>query len=96
VFEIRVLREIFGPKRDEMTEEWRKLHNGELHDPYCSPNIIWFIKLRIMRWVGHVARMGERRSAYRILVRKPEDRRPLEIFRRRWEGNIVMCRSWGV
>ena len=78
MFENRVLRRIFGPKRNEVTGEWRKLHNEELHDLYCSPNIIWVIKTRIVRWVGHVARMGERRGAYRISVVRPEGSRPLE------------------
>jgi hypothetical protein len=71
VFENRVLRRIFGPKRDEVTGEWRKLHNEELRDLYSSPNIVRIIKSR-MRWVGHVARMGEKRNAYRLLVRMPE------------------------
>ena len=77
VFENRVLRRIFGPKRDEVTGEWRKLHIVELNDPYFSPNIFLVIKSRRMRWAGHVARMGERRGAYRILVGKPERKRPL-------------------
>jgi hypothetical protein len=88
VFENRVLRRIFGPKRDEVTGEWRKLHNEELHDLYSSASIIRIIKLRWMRWVEHVARMGERRNAYRFLVGKPEGRRPLERTRRRWMDNI--------
>jgi hypothetical protein len=71
-----VLRRIFGPKRDEVTGEWRKLHNKELHDLYSSPSIIRIIKSRRMRWVGHVVRMGEKRNAYRLLVGKPEGRRP--------------------
>jgi hypothetical protein len=75
VFENRVLRRIFGPKRDEVTGEWRKLHNKELHDLYSSPNIIGIIKSRRMRWAGHVARMGEKRNAYRLLVGKPEGKR---------------------
>jgi hypothetical protein len=70
VFENRVLRRIFGPKRDEATEEWRKLHDEELNDLYCSPNIVRVIKSRRMRWAGHVARMGERRGVYMVLVRK--------------------------
>jgi hypothetical protein len=86
VFKNRVLRRIFGPKRDEVTGEWRKLHNEELHDVYSSPNINRIIKLRSMRWAGHVARMGEKRNAYRLLVRKPEGRRPLGRPRRRWVG----------
>jgi len=72
VFENRVPRRIFGPKRDEVTGEWRKLHNEELNDFYSSPNIIRVIKLRRMRWVGHLARMGESRGVYRVLVGKPE------------------------
>jgi hypothetical protein len=76
VFENRVLRRIFGPKRNEMTGGWRKLHNEELHNLYSSPSIIRMAKLR-MRWAGHVARVGEKRKAYRILVGKQEDKRPL-------------------
>ena len=68
---------IFGPKRDEVTGEWRKLHNEELNDLYCSPNIALVIKWRRMKWEGHVARMGERRSVYSVLVGKPEGKRPL-------------------
>jgi hypothetical protein len=77
VFENKVLRRIFGPKRDEVTREWRRLHNKELYALYSSPNIIRVIKSRRLRWAGHVARMGERRGAYRGLVGKPEGRRPL-------------------
>jgi hypothetical protein len=77
VFENRVLRRIFGPERDEVTGEWRKLHNEELHDLYSSPSIIRIIKAKRMRWAGHVSRMGEKRNAYRLLVGKPEGRRPL-------------------
>jgi hypothetical protein len=72
-----VLRRIFGPKRDEVTGEWRKLDNGELHDLYSSPSIIRIIKLRRMTWAGHVARMGEKRNAYRLLVGRPEGKTPL-------------------
>jgi len=90
VFENRVLRRIFGPKRDEVTREWRKLHNGELNDLYCSPNIVRVIKSRRMRWAGNVARMGERRGVYRVLVGKVEGKRPLGRPRRRWEDNIKM------
>jgi hypothetical protein len=79
---------IFGPRRDEVTGEWRRLHNEELIDLYSSPNIVRVIKSRRMRWAGHVARMGERRGAYRVLVGKPEGRRPLGRSRRRWEANI--------
>jgi hypothetical protein len=77
------LRKIFGPKRDEVIGGWRKLHNEELHNLYCSPSLIRIIKSRRMRWAGHVARMGEKRNAYRILVGKPEGRRPLGRPRRR-------------
>jgi hypothetical protein len=84
VFENRVLRRIFGPKRDEVMGEWRKLHNGELHNLYSSPDIIRQIKSRRMRWAGHVARMGEGRNVYRVLVGKHEGKRPLERPRRRW------------
>jgi hypothetical protein len=87
VFENRVLR-IFGPKRDEVTGEWRRLHNEELNNLYSSPHIIRVIKPRRMRWAGPVARMREKRGAYRILVGRPEGRRPLGRPRRRWEDNI--------
>jgi len=90
VFENRVLMRIFGPKRDEVTREWRKLHNDELNDLYSSPIIVWVIKSRRMSWAGHVARMGERRGVYRILVGKPEEKRPLGRPRHRWEDNIKM------
>jgi hypothetical protein len=82
VFENRVLRRIFGPKRDEVTGEWRKLHNEELHDLYSSPSIIRIIKSRSMRWAGHVARMGEKRNACRLLVGKPDGKRPIGRPRR--------------
>jgi hypothetical protein len=90
VFENMVLRRIFGPRRDEVTGEWRRLHNEELNDLYCSPDIVRVIKLRRMRWAGHAARMGEERGAYRVLVGKPEGRRPLGRPRRRWVDNICM------
>jgi hypothetical protein len=77
VFENRVLRRIFEPKMDEMTGEWRKLHNEELHNLYSSPDIIRQVKSRRMRWVGHVARMGKERKVYKVLVGKPEGKRPL-------------------
>jgi len=88
VFENRVLRRVFGPKRDDVTGEWKKLHNEELRDLYSLPNIVRVVKSRRMRWVGHVARMGERRGVHRVLVRKPEGKRPLGKPRRRWEDNI--------
>jgi hypothetical protein len=90
VFENRVLRKIFGPKRDEVTGEWRKLHNGELHNLYSSPDNIRQIKSRRIRWAGHVARMAEGRKVYRVLVGKPEGKRPLGRPRRRWEDGIKM------
>jgi hypothetical protein len=90
VFENRVLRRIFGPKSDRVTGGWRKLHNEELHNLYSSPSIIRIIKSRRMRSAGHVARMGEKRSVYRLLVGKPEGKRPLGRPRRRWIDNIKM------
>jgi transcription termination factor 2 len=90
VFENRVLRKVFGPKRDEVTWEWRKLHNEELNDLYTSPNIVRVVKSRRMRWAGHVARMGEDRGVYRVLVGKPEEKRPLGRPRRRYKDNIKM------
>jgi hypothetical protein len=90
VFESRVLRRIFGPKRDEVIGGWRKLHNEELHNLYGSPSIIRIIKSRRMRWARHVALVGDKRNAYRILVGKPEGKRPLGRPRRRWEDNIKM------
>jgi hypothetical protein len=89
LFENRVLRRIFVPK-EEGDGSWRKLHNDELHSLYTSPIIIRVIKSRRMRWAGHVARMGEGRGVYRILVGRPEGRRPLGCQRRRWEDNIKM------
>jgi hypothetical protein len=99
VFENKVLRRIFGPKRDEVTGGWRKLDKQELRDLYSSPNIIRIIKSRMIRWAGHVARMGEKRNPYRLLVGKPEGKRPLGRLRRRWVDNIKMDlvhMEWGV
>jgi hypothetical protein len=98
VFENRVLRRIFEPKRDEVTGEWRRLNKEELYDLYSSPNIIRMIKSRRMRRARHVARMEERRGAYRILVGRPEGRRPLGRPRLRWEDNIktdIQEVGWG-
>jgi hypothetical protein len=89
VFENRVLRRIFGPKRDEVTGEWRKLHNEEPHNLCSSPDIIRQMRWR-MRWAGHVARMGEERKVYKVLVGKPEGKRPPGRPRRRWENGIRM------
>jgi hypothetical protein len=90
VLENRVLRRIFGAKRDEVTGGLRGLHNGELRDLYSSPSIIRMIKSRRMRWEAHAARIGKRRNAYRLLVGKPEGKRPLRRPKRRWVGNIKM------
>jgi hypothetical protein len=88
VFENRVLRRIFGTKRDEVTGDWRKLHNEELHNLYSSPNVIRMITSRRIRWAEHVARMMEKMNPYRILVGKPEGKRPLGRTRRTWMDNI--------
>jgi hypothetical protein len=90
VFENRSLRRIFGPKRDEVTEGWIKLHKEELHDLYSLPSMIRIIKSKRIRWAGHVARMGEKRNVYRLLVGKTEEKRPLGRSRRRWIDNIKM------
>jgi len=106
VFESRVLRRIFGAKRDEVTGERRKLHNEELNDLYCSPNIVWEIQSGRMRWVGHVARMGEGRGVYRVLVGKPEGKRAvgrpgidwriiLRWIFRKWNVGVWTSRMWG-
>jgi len=102
VLEIRALRRILWPKRDEVTGEWRKLNNEELNDLYSSPNIVRVIKSRRMGWAENVTRMGERRDVYRVLVGKPEGSRQLERSRRKWENNIKMglqeegcgCMNW--
>jgi hypothetical protein len=90
VFENKVLRRIFGPKRDEVTGEWRRLYNKELHALYFSPNIVRVINSRRLRWTGHLACMGESKGAYRVLVEKPEGRRPLGRPCLRGEDNIEM------
>ena len=105
VFENRVLRRVFGPKRDEVTGEWRKLHNEELSDLYSLPNIVWVVKSRRMRWAGHVARMGEGRGVHRVLVGKSEGRIHwrdpdvdgkiiLRWIFRKWEGVMGTGWSW--
>ena len=102
VLESRVLRSKFWPKRDEVTGEWRKLHNEELRDLYSSPNIVLVIKSRRMRWAGRVTRMEEGRGVHKVLVGKPEGKRPLGRQRCRWEDNIKMdlqgvgcgCMGW--
>ncbi|KAJ4450748.1 hypothetical protein ANN_02178 [Periplaneta americana] len=104
VFENKVLRKIFGAKRDEVTGEWRKLHNTELHALYFSPDIIRNIKSRRLRWAGHVACMGESRNTYRVLVGRPDGKSPLGRPRRRWEDNIKIdlriekkkAKGWGL
>jgi hypothetical protein len=90
VFENRVLRIILSPKREEVTRDWRELHNEELHNFYSSPNIIRMYKSRRSRWAGHVARIGTTRNVYKILVRKPERKRPLGRPKRRWLDNVIM------
>jgi hypothetical protein len=84
------LRRVFGPKRAEVTGEWRKLHNEELNNLYSLPSIVWVVKSRRMRWAGHVARMGEERGVHRVLVGKPEGKRPLVRPRCKWEDNIKL------
>ena len=90
MFENRVLRRIFGAKRDGVTGEWRKLHNEELNDLYCSPSVVRVIKSRRMRWVGHVARMEKGRGVHKVLVGKPDGKRPFGRRRRIWKDNIKM------
>jgi hypothetical protein len=90
VFENRVLRRIFGPKRDEVIGDWRKMHSQELHNLYFSPSLIKMIKSRIVRLAKYVARMREKRNAYRVLVGRPEGKRPLGKQRRRWVNTIKM------
>ena len=90
VFENRVLRRVFGPKRDEVTGEWKTLHNEEVSDLYSLPNIVRVVKSRRMRWAGHVARMVKGRGVHRVLVGKPEGKRPLGRPRRRWEDNFKL------
>jgi len=92
MFENRVLRRIFGSKRGEVTGEWRKLHNEERNGLYCSPNIFRVIKSRIIGWAGHVARTVERRGVYRVLVGKPDGKRPLGRAGHRWEEHL---QEWG-
>jgi len=99
VFENRALRRIFGPKRDEVTGDWRKLHNEELNNLYSSPNIVRVVKSRRIRWAGHVARMEDGRGVYRVLVGKPEGKRLLGRPGRGWKDNILERSSgsgmWG-
>ena len=98
MFENRMLRRIFGPEWDKLKREWRKLHNDEVNDLCLSPNIIWVISSGRMRWAGHVACMGESRGAYRVLVGKPEVKRPLGRLGHRWDDNIKMALQevgWG-
>jgi hypothetical protein len=93
VFENRIFRRIFGPKKDEVRREWRKIHNEEVNDLYCSPNIVRVIKSRRMKWAGHVAGMAVRRGVYRVLVGKPEGKRPLGRPRRRWGIELAQDRD---
>jgi hypothetical protein len=95
VFKNRILRRIFGSRWNEITGEWRKLHNEKLNDLYSSPNIVRMIKSR--RWAGNLARMFARRGVYRVLVRKPEEKRPLWRTKRRWEDKIeIISKKWDV
>jgi len=100
VIESRIVTNLFGPKRDKVTREWRRLHNEELYGIYSSQNIIWVIKSRSMRWSGHVARMGKTRGAcaYRALVEKPKGKRPRGRLSCRWQYNVKVStheRGWG-
>jgi hypothetical protein len=104
VFENRVLRKIFGPKRDEVPGEWRRLHNEKLYDLHSSPNYYLGDQIKKNRWAGHVARMGNRRGAYRVLVTRPDRKRPLETFRldggiiwifKKWDGGGHGLDLWG-
>ena len=90
MFENRVLRRVFGRNRDEVTGEWRELHNEELSDLYSLPNIVQVVKSKRMRWAGHVTLVGEGRGVHRVLVGKPEGKRRLGRPRRRWKDNIKM------
>ena len=97
MFENRVLMRVFGPKRDEVTGERRKLHNEELSDLYSLPNIVRVVKSRTMRWAGHVAHMGEGRGVHRVLVGKPEGKKPSRRPRRRWDESSGSWRGlWGL
>ena len=93
MFENKVLKKLLGPKKTKVTEECRKLHNEELQDQYSSPSTVRVIKSKRMRWAGHVVCIWERRGVYRVLVGKPERKRPLGRPRRRWEGNIKKDRQ---
>jgi hypothetical protein len=96
VFHIQGVEENIWPKKDEVTGVWRKLHNEELHDMYSSPTVVWMMKSRRMRWVGHVAHMGDGRGVCGVLMRKPEGKRPMGRPSCRWECNIKMDLKWDV
>ena len=96
MIENKVLRGIFGPRKKEIIGEWRKLHNEELNDLYASPNIVRMIKSRRMRWEGHLGHVGDRRGVYRVLLGKPEGKRPLGRPRHRWEDNNIKMDLWEV
>ena len=95
VFENRVVRRVFGPKRNEVTGEWRKIHIEKLNDLYSLPSIVRVVKSRRIKWAGHVARMGEGKGVHRVLVGKREGKRPLGRPRHRWEDNIKMVLQEG-